>query len=477
MADSDDLFRLVLQRFGLGAMPSSRARLGADLKAALLAEIAPERARLVNDTLPATARGIQIITEIEERIRQAREEKKQVAQGNATASGSATASEAMSAPANPPPNPDEVRARDIMMGEARARFDQACASEIGFAERWVHFWSNHFCVALRRGRIMNGITGAFEREAIRAHAFGRFEDMLVAVETHPAMLHYLDQRQSTGPNSPAGRRRQKGLNENLAREILELHTLGVSGGYAQADVTEFAKILTGWSITNFEENIDGYGGFFFAPNRHEPGSQTVLGKSYGQTGQQKGLAVLRDLAHHPATGMFVAKKLARHFVADDPPVALVNRLATEFRKTHGDLAALARALVSAPEAWSAPFTKLRSPYELIVATLRATGEKPERMPALMNALNVMGQPLWNPAGPNGHQDDSMTLLAPKQMKTRLEYAGQTARQIGGRIDPRELAGQLYGSALSTETRTAIARAETRQQGLALLLMSPEFQRR
>jgi uncharacterized protein (DUF1800 family) len=485
MAGFDETFRIGMQRFGHGARPESRASLGKDIKAAVLAEIDPARIRLSRPDLPSTARGIQLVAEADERRREAR-----AAAARQTAAAPPAPDNPMmaapppagdkpaaEAPKTPPPplDPAETRLREVIPAEARARIEQAMAAGIGFGERWVDFWSNHFCVALRRGQILQGIVGAYEREVIRAHAFGTFSDMLLAAEMHPAMLHFLDQRQSIGPASPAGQRQKKGLNENLAREIMELHTLGVGGGYTQTDVTTFAKVLTGWSISGNEENLDGYGGFFFAPNRHEPGPQVILGKTYAQEGKEQGIAVLRDLAAHPSTAKFVARKIARHFVADNPPAALVEKLQQDFRKTGGNLASLARTLVSAAEAWALPQTKLRTPYDFVLASLRATGEKPDKVPQLLNALNLMGQQLWNPPGPNGYPDDEAGLIAPKAIKTRLEFSVQIARQIAGRIDPRELADQLYGTALGPETRQAIARAETRPQGMSILLMSPEFQ--
>ncbi|MCZ8374996.1 MAG: DUF1800 family protein [Beijerinckiaceae bacterium] len=485
MARPEKLFQIGIQRFGLGAGPASRDMLGPDIRAALLDEIRPDRALIRGEGLPTTARGIQIVTQIEDKRRMEREARRQVAQqaasGPATGDGApgamATAGMQASPSASPPPDPEAVRLRDLLHLDLKARIDQGLAAPAGFAERWVMFWSNHFCIALRRGQLMQGVAGPYEREAIRPHVFGRFADLLVAVEAHPAMLHYLDQRQSIGPNSPAGQRRQRGLNENLAREILELHTLGVGGGYSQADVTAFARALTGWSITGFEENIDGYGAFVFAPNRHEPGPQQVLGRSYGQEGKEKGLAILRDLARHPSTARFLATKIARHFVADSPPPALVGALEAEFLKSDGDLAALARVLLTHPDSTRVPPGKIRTPYEFLMASLRATGAPADRIPALANALNLMGQPLWNPPGPNGFPDDEPALVAPKAIKTRLEFSMQFARPLGGRIDPRDLAEALLGESLSVETRQAIARAETRQQGLALLLMAPEFQRR
>lgn len=468
-----------IRRFGLGSLANGPALPGADLRDALLDDIRPERAIITGEGLPATARGIQLVTQIEEKRRIERQARRPAAPEASPPpmAGGSPPPGGMEPAASPPPDPETVRLRDVMMMDAKARIDHALAAPAGFAERWVLFWSNHFCVALRRGQFMQGLAGPYEREAIRPHVFGRFADLLVAVETHPAMLHYLDQRQSIGPNSPAGQRRGRGLNENLAREILELHTLGVGGGYGQADVTAFARALTGWSITGFEENVDGFGGFTFAANRHEPGAQTVLGKTYGQPGREQGLAILRDLAAHPATARHVAGKIARHFVADTPPPALVAALEARFRSTDGDLAALARTLLDHPDSWAPPPSKLRTPYEFILASLRATAQPAERMPALLNALNLMGQPLWNPPGPNGFPDDEASLVSPKALKTRLEFAMQFVRPLGTRHDPRELAEQLFGEALSAETRQAIARAETRPQGLALLLMSPEFQRR
>jgi len=481
MASSDKKTHMLFNRFGLGVTSHGFKSLGSDPLTACLAEISATSAIITDPTLPTTARAIQIVSEIEEKRRLARAAQRNLAQGVSQPPVAPPTNAGMSSPPTPapppPPDPDELRLQDVFFAEMGARFRHGLAQPVGFTERWVMFWSNHFCVATRRGPIMRSTVGVYEREAIRPHVFGTFSDLLIAAESHPAMLHYLDQRQSIGPNSPAGQRRQRGLNENLAREILELHTLGVGGGYAQADVTNFAKVLTGWSITGNEENLDGFGGFTFAANRHEPGPQTVLGKLYGQSGQEQGLAVLRHLATHPSTAKFIATKLARHFVADKPPPALVARLEQVFRNTNGNLAALAKSLITAPESADAPFTKLRTPMEFLLATYRATGEKPERWQQLNNALNLMGQPLWNPAGPNGHPDDIASIAAPKAIKTRLDLALQFARPLGGKHDPRALAEAVFGETLSTETRQAIARAETRPQGLALLLMSPEMQRR
>src|SRR5258706_2824525 len=247
----------------------------------------------------------------------------------------------------------------------------ALASDIGFVERLVWFWSNHFCISADK---IPSMTGAYEREAIRPHVLGRFADMLLAVESHPAMLFYLDNSASIGPNSVAGINRSRGLNENLAREILELHTLGVRSGYSQDDVTRFAYVLTGWTFLEPGNPKNG-GEFVFIPRLHEPGAQEVVGKTYADGGVAQGRAVLADLARHPATATHIATKLARHFVADEPPPALVTRLAQRFRDTDGDLKEMAKALVAAPETWSPSRAKLKRPSERLMAMARATGSQ------------------------------------------------------------------------------------------------------
>src|SRR5262249_37096503 len=260
--------------------------------------------------------------------------------------------------------------QQIYLAEAKARIDAALAADIGFVERLVWFWSNHFCVSADKGNVRQ-ICGAYEREGIRANVLGRFGDLLLAVESHPAMLLYLDNARSIGPASIPALRQRRGLNENLAREILELHTLGVRTVYAQDDVTRFANVITGWTVVPFRQDPMRGGEFEFNPRMHEPGAQTVIGKSYPDAGLEQGRAGLAALARHPATARHVASKLARHFVADEPPPALVERPAKRFLATQGDLKETAKALVSAPEAWEAPRAKLKRPGEWVVGALRA----------------------------------------------------------------------------------------------------------
>ena len=361
--------------------------------------------------------------------------------------------------------------------EALARLQRATMADCGFTERLVVFWSNHFCISANKGGLARMWAGSFEREAIRPYVFGHFSEMLMAVEQHPAMLFFLDNQQSLGPDSQAGQNRKRGLNENLAREIMELHTLGVGGGYTQDDVTSLARIITGWTFAGRRGQLGKPGTFVFNANAHQPGAQRLLGKSYEDTGLAQGEAALSDIARHPSTAKFIATKFARHFVADDPPPALVARLQDAFRKTDGNLLALAMALVDSDEAWQAPLTKMRSPYEYLIATGRLLGRIPEEPTRYLGGLTMLGQPLWAPSGPNGFPDSNAAWAAPEGMKLRLDIAAEISSRVGDTIDPRDLLELAAADASSQETRRTIERAESRQQALALLLMSPEFQRR
>jgi uncharacterized protein (DUF1800 family) len=394
--------------------------------------------------------------------------------GNANAAMAPT--EAMQPNAPKPPQPLNV-IQKTYRAEALARLQRAVIADCGFLERLVVFWSNHFCISANKGELARIWAGSFEREAIRPYVLGRFGDMLKAVEQHPAMLYFLDNQQSLGPDSRAGQNRKRGLNENLAREIMELHTLGVGGGYSQDDVTSLARIITGWTFAGRQGQLGAPGSFVFNANAHQPGTQRLLGKVYENNGVAQGEAALADIARHPSTAKFIATKLARHFVADDPPPALVSRLQDVFRKSDGDLRALASALLDSDEAWQAPLTKLRSPYEFLVAAGRLLARIPDDPGPYLGSLNLLGQPLWSPAGPNGFPDTNAAWAAPEGMKLRLDISAQIASRLAGNIDPRDLLELAAADAASAETRHTIERAETRQQALALLLMSPELQRR
>ena len=378
--------------------------------------------------------------------------------------------------AKEPPQPLNI-IQKTFRAEALARLQRANIAESGFVERLVVFWSNHFCISANKAGLERMWCGSFEREAIRPHVLGRFGDMLKAVEQHPAMIFFLDNQQSMGPNSRAGINRGKGINENLAREIMELHTLGVGGGYTQEDVTSLARIISGWTFSGKNGRLGPPGHFAFVPNFHEPGAHKLLGKFYEQEGLAQGEAALSDIARHPSTAKFIATKFVRHFVADDPPPALVANLESVFRKTDGDLKAMTMALVGADEAWAAPMTKLRTPYEFLVASGRLIARMPEDAQRYLGGLNTLGQPLWTPPGPNGFRDTNAAWAAPENMKLRLDISSLIATRVGDAFDPRALLDVVAGETASTETRQTVERAESKQQAFALLLMSPEFQRR
>ena len=379
--------------------------------------------------------------------------------------------------------PVERRSRPMMDAlhatyekEINARTARAVSTHAPLPERLVYFWSNHFTVSATKPQVAIA-AGAFEREAIRPHVTGRFIDMALAVLKHPAMLLYLDNAQSTGPKSRAGKRRDRGLNENLAREVLELHTMGAGSGYTQDDVIAFAKALTGWTLAAHHASEGRKGAFFFDDRRHEPGVRRVLSKTYDADGMHQAENILRDVARTPATAMHIANKFARHFVADEPPAALVERLAATFRKTGGDLRALAATLIASPEAWQTPLAKIKTPQDLIFSTLRGLGAKPWLNRRILGSFKLLGQlPFFAPS-PAGWPDDAAAWTGPDAIAKRLEWISALAAHIPGARDPRDLAERLLGGTLSGETRQAVARASSPAQGFVLLFMSPEFQRR
>ena len=379
--------------------------------------------------------------------------------------------------------------RDDYVVENAARLSSALTTDSPFAERLVHFWANHFAVSVDKLPVI-GLAGLLEFDAIRPHLFGRFSDLLVAVEQHPAMLVYLDQAQSIGPNSQIGRMmamrggKQRGLNENLGREIMELHTLGVRTGYSQADVTEFARALTGWTVSGIARGPAarfiggaGDGSFTFAEALHEPGDRVIMGKRYPQQGEAQARAVLLDLAASPATARHVSTKLARHFAGDDPPQPMVDRLARAYLASGGDLPTLYRALIDSPEAWAPRPLKFKTPWEWSVSALRAVGQTEIEPKMAAGMLKQLGQPTWRPGSPAGWDDIAASWAAPEALMRRVEVAQRLADRAGSSVDARALAEKVLPGALSESTRTAIARAESPQEGLALLLVSPEFVRR
>lgn len=451
-------------RFGLGARPGDASP--RDPQAALIAQLRRYEAHpQALAQVPTTAQSAALLTQYLAARRTGREA-----------------------------SPDQMQAlRQMARGgyatAIGARLISAITTDTPFPERLVHFWSNHFAVSADKLQTI-GLAGAYEFEAIRPNILGSFEELLLASVRHPAMMLYLDQAQSIGPQSqiavraqrrPQAQPRQIGLNENLAREILELHTLGVDGGYSQADVTELARGLTGWSTGGFVRRPMGVdaaaGSYVFQSAWHEPGSRTLLGRRYPESGEAQGKAMLKALARHPATARHISTKLARHFVSDTPPPALVNRLEKRFLATNGDLPALYKSLVESPEAWATQPSKFKTPWEWTVSSLRAldVASLPKFRGSAM--LKELGQPVWRPGSPAGWPDTTADWAAPDAVFRRVEAAARLARLAPATTDARALAPQLLAGTLSDPTATAIARAEDGRQALALLLVSPEFLRR
>ena len=360
------------------------------------------------------------------------------------------------------------RARDLFQSETRALEDNALTTLTPFRERLVWFWANHFTVSIRRGEVAP-MAGAYVRDAIRPHVTGRFADMLLAVMQHPAMLLYLDNAGSVGPNSRVGLRQGKGLNENLARECLELHTLSPAAKYTQNDVIALAKLITGWSV----ERRDAPG-FKFRPFVHEPGDKTLLGRTFPE-GQEGGRQALLFLAAHPATSRHIATKLVRHFVADNPPPDAVRRIEAVLRDTGGDLRAASLELIRLPAAWT-PLTKLRTPQELVLAALRGAALPPDRRPPFNGIVNGLGQGMFDAPFPIGWPDTASEWAGPEAMVRRVDWVYGFA----GRpelAEPAALGDTVLGPLISPATAAALRGAGSRRDAVTLLLASPEFQRR
>jgi len=455
-------------RFGLGARPGELAQVGGDPRDWLRSQLRGGDVAAAFAGLPTSAAYLGQYYDLLRARRDARKAR----------SGAENAPAAI-------PDPAQRRFRRQLGLEAVLRQQVAVRSAQGFAERIVRFWSNHFAISVDK-RIAAAFAAPMEREAIRPHAFGRFADLLLAVERHPGMLLYLDNAQSIGEDSRLGQRsarraarrsdaRKRGLNENLAREILELHTLGVDGGYAQADVGELARALTGWSVPGPREDIaDGQASVFRA-EAHEPGVRTVLGKAYRDAGAGQAEAILRDLAVHPATARHLAFKLARHCVADVPPPALVARMARAYLDSDGALPALYAAMIDDDAAWGEDARKFKTPDDFLLSALRASGLDGDADVRLALQLQAqLGQPLFQPRSPAGFGDIADDWGGPDALFKRVQ-AAQALAERAAVASPAALGADVLGDALGTDAAMALRRAESAQQGVALLLASPVFQ--
>ncbi len=496
---------IALSRFGMGARPGEIDRVAADPRGWLAAQVRPSGAPAPAGAFPSSTDQLQAFLA----YRQAGQDRRTTRRPAGTAPEAATDTPAPSVMATEGARPTDPAAQAAFDArrESRQALNRAAAEAFlararlgattadGFAERWAIFWANHFTVSATKFQAAIFLD-AHEREAIRPHVFGRFETLALAAEQHPAMLLYLDQAQSVGPNSVAGQRRDAGLNENLAREIMELHTVGSDAGYTQGDVTEFARALTGWSIpagrdagaagrgggrgrramTQAIAGEPGPNGFVYRPVVHEPGERTVLGQRYPDTGRAQGEAILTDLANRPETARGLSRKIAAHFVSDTPSPALVAALERAWTTSGGDLSVVAGALIAAPEAWEPAPTKIKTPYEFIVSAHRAFGTEPRQVQPLRQALIAMGQPPQSAPSPEGWPDTAADWAGPDALVKRLDWSRSAADRAQA-ADPNATAAAALGPRLGERTRLAVARAESRPEALTLFLMSPEFQRR
>jgi uncharacterized protein (DUF1800 family) len=464
---------IAANRFGLGARPGELASIGTDGPEWLRAQLRAAPAAIADPQLRPSQEILAQALELRQEMRAGRK--------SATASGKPRADEGADAALQKLPQ----LLRPIYLSEASARFREAVSTDRPLIERLTQFWSNHFAVSVDK-ELLTGLAGSFEREAIRPHVLGNFSELLLAVETHPAMLLYLDNHLSAGPHSERALRlerraqpRRIGINENLAREILELHTLGVGGGYTQADVTTFAAVITGWSIGGEGGPFAGGepGKFLFRPELHEPGAKRVLGTRYADGGYGQGVAVLRDLARHRSTARFIATKLARHFIADDPPPEALARLALAFTGSGGDLPTVYRALIDSREAWVQPLAKYKTPSDYIVSAFRGLTLPVDAGQAALAPYALLGQRTWAPGSPAGWPDRSADWDGAAALMQRIEWAGAVGQRLGNRRDAAALAPQLLGANLGAATGSALAHAASASQAVTLLLAAPEFLRR
>jgi uncharacterized protein (DUF1800 family) len=342
------------------------------------------------------------------------------------------------------------RPRQVVDELQQAKVLRAVYSERQLDEVLVDFWMNHFNVFAGKGP-EKFLVGAYEREVIRPHAWGRFEDLLQATAKSPAMLFYLDNWLSADPGATTfARRRARGLNENYAREIMELHTLGVDGGYTQKDVTEVARALTGWTIAGLRR---GEPRFTFNPRMHDGGDKVILGQRIEGGGREEGEQVIRMLANHPRTARFISYKLARRFVADEPEAALVDRAAETFRRTGGDIRAVVTTIVTSPEffAPSAREAKVKTPLELVASAVRAAGAEVASARELARRIALMGMPLYEQQPPTGYKDTADAWVSTSGMLARMNFAADLAsgKVAGVTVDPGASALADAGRALGS----------------------------
>lgn len=350
------------------------------------------------------------------------------------------------------------------------RHKQATLTAESFNERLVYFWQNHFAISAEKINV-KALAASFENEAIRQHVMGNFSDMLVAVAKHPAMQIFLDNFKSIGPNSRIGKKRKKGLNENLAREILELHTLGVDNGYSQQDIIAFANMLTGWSV-GYKKRI----GFIFNKSAHEPKSANFMGKKYAQKNIGQAIAAMDFLAVHKNTAAYIAQKLTQHFAGNKNPKTtkdLTNKLTQSFIKTGGQLKPLYKILIHHSACWANEPLRFRTPNEWVIATTRAAQNFKLKPKALNNGLKNMGQPPYFPGSPAGWPDQDKHWNSPSAFVQKWQHAKLLAKAISQ--TPKDYVIICLGENVDEHTVLAMRKAKTKHSALTLFLLSEQMQ--
>jgi uncharacterized protein (DUF1800 family) len=457
---------IAANKFGLGIQPGEHTEIGKDPKGWLSAQI--PLANRVPPRYSQLSNSAQLIEMADADNRQ---------RISFQQDGQVTAEEQQQIRAT------ERLATALLRTHANHRLAVAIESDTPFTERLVRFWSNHFSITLTNNKRTTLYAGlAYENETVRANMNRSFEEMLLSVALHPVMLTYLDNNISLGPNSPVGRQRNRGLNENFAREMLELHTLGADGGYTQDDVIALARMLTGWSVNLPTQKAarpdlqSPAGSFYYNARAHEPGAQQFLGKSYADTGQQQAVTAIRDLAKHPSTAVFIARKLVRHFIADQPPESAVMRLAQVFRDSQGDLATVHKALIDLDEAWNPVLQKLKTAEDFVISTVRALPGNPltdDVLGILNDTLGSFNQRPFTAPSPAGWPEQAEHWGGPDALIKRLEFINMVSSAVAPDFDARSMVALILPANVTLQT--AIRRAESNTQALTLLLASPQFQ--
>ncbi|WP_246036869.1 DUF1800 domain-containing protein [Thalassotalea litorea] len=450
---------VAVNRFGIGAKPGELVTASTDPQGWVMKSLAP-----ISFESSRSPTSSQILIKLAD-IRQLRKKRQALLDAGKLEDSAEIPEELM----DPAGNYFQSTYRQI----ATDTFNQALASDSGVSWRLLDFFSNHFSVSAS-SQGMTALAATLEREAIAPHLLGSFTDMLIAVCQHPAMLIYLNNEKSFGPNSIFVQHGRLGLNENLAREILELHTLGVDGGYTQQDVVELAKGITGWSVKKpVDESSKG---FKYRSYGHEPGARVLLGKQYSQKGMHQGLAMLADLAAHPSTAKFITHKLAVHFVSDKPSKALLESLEKRWLNTNGNIREVMEALVNHPEAWQQQTRKYKSPRDFVYSALRGLDVKSIKQGQYFATMRSLGQAPFKAGSPAGFGDVQQTWDGASALMARIEWSSELA-QRAQETDPETLMTTSLGSAISHDTFTHVSRAESRDVAMTIMLMSPEFQRR